>query len=58
MLAAVGFRDQPGLEPSPQAAIAVYSEAAATGLGLAILTLALMGKRRIGASSNAAASDS
>ena len=50
-----GFRDQPGLNPSPQAAIAVYSEAVAIGLGLVILAITLLGTLRTGASSRTAA---
>ncbi len=36
-----GFQDAPGLNPSPEAALAVFSEAATVALGLAIVVLTL-----------------
>jgi hypothetical protein len=36
-----GFNDQPGLNPSPEAALAVFSEAATVVLGLALVGLTL-----------------
>jgi hypothetical protein len=36
-----GFEDQPGLNPSPEAALAVFSEAATVVLGLALVGLTL-----------------
>jgi hypothetical protein len=36
-----GFQDAPGLNPSPQAALAVFSEAATVVLGLALVGLTL-----------------
>jgi hypothetical protein len=41
-----GFQDQPGLNPSPEAALAVFSESATILLGLALLLLTLVWRPR------------
>lgn len=41
-----GFHDQPGLDPSPEAAIAVFSESATIALGIALLLAALLHRPR------------
>jgi hypothetical protein len=41
-----GFRDQPGLNPSPEAAIAVFSEAATIALGVALLIVTVLRRER------------
>lgn len=42
-----GFQDQPGLNPAPEAAIAVFSAAAAIVLGVALLAAGLVSRRRV-----------
>ena len=37
-----GFTDQPGLNPSPEAALAVFGEAATVALGVAVLVLGVL----------------
>jgi hypothetical protein len=39
-----GFTDQPGLNPSPEAALAVFSEVATVVLGVAVLVAGLFGR--------------
>jgi hypothetical protein len=41
-----GFTDQPGLNPSPEAALAVFSEAATVALGVAVLAAGLFWRER------------
>jgi len=41
-----GFTDQPGLNPSPEAALAVFSEAATVALGVAVLVAGLLWRER------------
>jgi len=41
-----GFTDQPGLNPSPEAALAVFSEAATVTLGAAVLVSGLLWRER------------
>jgi hypothetical protein len=41
-----GFTDQPGLNPSPEAALAVFSAAATVVLGVALLITALVSRER------------
>ncbi len=41
-----GFTDQPGLNPSPEAALAVFSEGATIVLGVAILVTGVVTARR------------
>ena len=41
-----GFRDQPGLNPSPEAAMAVYSEGVAIAGGLLLLARLVVAPRR------------
>jgi hypothetical protein len=43
-----GFQDQPGLNPSPEAAFAVSSESATVLLGLALVAIAVRARRSHG----------